>query len=146
MNSLRNGVSNPMTPEQSKAQVIDAARELVTALHLHVVDAVFWRSSCNDQGDPPFRGTVSITYPPAPSFEESTAEIARMVQHVQSMGWTGDPDFHSHGTVVRKNNVVAEFSPQDASVPNPGIDLYGECRDVTTTKDTKGSPEHIAFK
>lgn len=134
-----------MTPAQSKAQVVDAAREIVAALNLHVVNASFWRASCNDQGDPPFKGKAIITYPPAPSFEESDAEIAQMVQHLQSLGWTGDPDFHSHGTVLRKNNVVAVFGPQDVSGPNRGIELYGECRDMTTTKQTRGSTEDISL-
>jgi hypothetical protein len=145
MNSPGNGVSNPMTPEQSKAQVIDAAHEIVNALGVHVVEAWFWHASCNDQGDPPFQGKARIAYPPAPSFEQSDAEIAKMVQHLQSMGWTGDPGFHSHGTVLKKNNVVAVFGPQNVSVPDRDIEVYGECRDVTTTKNTKGSPESIPF-
>lgn len=143
MNKLQAAsVTNPMTPEQSKAQVVDAAGEIVHALGLHVVSAFFWHSSCNDQGDPPFRGEIRISYPPAPSFEASEAEIAKMVQRLQSLGWTGDPDFHSHGSVLKKNNVVATFYPGTGS-QNSGIDLLGECRDVTTTKQTRGSTEEV---
>lgn len=145
MNSEVESVSNPMTPEQSKAQVVDGAQEIVRTLNLHVVTAYFRHSSCNDDGDAPFRGRVIIGYPPAPSFAESDAEIATMVQHLQSIGWTGDPDFSSHGTVVHKNNIVAVFGPQNVSSPNRDIELFGECRDVTTTKETKDSPEAITF-
>ncbi|ORW06609.1 hypothetical protein [Mycobacterium kyorinense] len=143
MNNLQAAsVTNPMTPEQSKAQVVDAAREIVHALGLHVVKAFFSHSSCNDDGDRPFRGEVNIAYPPAPSFEASEAEIAKMVQRLQSLGWTGDPDFHSHGSVLKKNNVVVTFYPGTGS-QDSGIDVLGECRDVTTPKQAQGSTEEI---
>ena len=145
MNSPTGHVSNPLTPEQSKAQVVGAAREIVAATGLHVVSASFERSSCNDDGVAPFRGVVSISYPLAPSFEQSAAEVAKMVRHLQSLGWTGDSAFHSHGSVLKKGNVIAVFDPQGSSTPYRGIDLYGECRDVTTTKDTKGPDEDIAL-
>ncbi len=143
MNLEAAGVPNPMTPEQSKAQVVDAARDIVRDLNLHVVEAFFWHSSCNDQGDPPFQGEMRIAYPPTSSYEASVAEIAKMVQRLQSLGWTGDPNLHSHGTVLKKNNVIAHFDPQTVDVPAQAIRLLGECRDVTTTKKTRGTSEDV---
>jgi len=134
MNPFSSEVSNPMTPEQSKAQVVDAAKDIVGTLGLQVVDAVFWHSSCNDQGEAPFRGQVRIDYPPAPSFDESGKEVAQMAQRLQDSGWSMDSHFRSHGTVLKKNNVVAVLGPQNASVPTRDIQVYGECRDVTTAK------------
>ena len=112
---VKNDVPNPMTPEQSKAQVVDAAKELVGTLDLKVVEAFFWHSSCNDQGEAPFRGQIRIAYPPAPSFEESEAEVAEMAHRLENDGWSRDSDFRSHGTVLQKNNVVAVLGPQNAS-------------------------------
>jgi hypothetical protein len=132
--NFREEVPNPMTPEQSKAQVVDAAKELVGTLNLQVVEAFFWHSSCNDQGEAPFRGQIRIAYPPAPSFEESDVEIAEMVQRLETAGWSRDSDFRSYGTVLEKNNVVAVLGPQNASNPNRDIQVYGECRDMTTAK------------
>jgi hypothetical protein len=144
VDSLKNDVPNPMTPQQSKAQVLDAAKEIVSALGLRVVDAVFWHSSCNDQGEAPFRGQIRIGYPPAPSMEESEIEITDMAQRLQSSGWSRDSDFRSHGTVLEKNNVVAVLGPQNVSNPNRDIQLFGECRDMTTSKgDTM--PEEITL-
>lgn len=140
---MNDGVSNPLSPEQSKAQVMDAAKELVRILDLPLTKAYFWHSSCNDQGEAPFQGRVGINYPLAPSFEEADANVAQMVKRLQSQGWTGDPDFHAHGTVLKKNGVQVVFAPQNAGTPNNGIDLYGECRDTTTTKDTKGTSEDV---
>lgn len=134
VNPLNNETSNPMTPDQSRAQVVDAATELVGALNLPVVEAFFWHSSCNDQGEAPFRGQIRIAYPPAASFEESGEEIAQMAQRLQDSGWSPDAEFKSHGTVLKKNNVVAVLGPQNASNPNRDIQVYGECRDTTTAK------------
>jgi len=139
------GVSNPMTPEQSKAQVVDAARDLVAVLELPVIRAVFSHASCNDQGEAPFQGHVVITYPLAPSFEASDAAQADMVAKLQSQGWSTDSDAHTHGTPLKKNGVQVTFWKQNAATPNNGIDLWGECRDVTTTKDTRGGTEDVTL-
>ncbi|WP_236980474.1 MULTISPECIES: hypothetical protein [Mycobacterium] len=145
VDSLTGQVSNPLTPAQSRAQVVDAAQEIVHALGIQVVKSYFWRASCNDDGDPPFRGRANITYPLAPSFEQSDAEVAHMVEHLQTLGWTGDSGFHSHSPAVKKDNVVVVFDVQAVSDRVRGIDLYGECRDTTTTKDTKGSDEFLTY-
>ncbi|GAA2809236.1 hypothetical protein GCM10010533_54600 [Mycolicibacterium pallens] len=145
MQSDADRVSNPLTPEQSKAQVMDAAHDIVTTLNINVVEAAFWHASCNDQGDPPFRGQMRIAYPPAASFAASDAEIAQMVQQLRTKGWNADPGFHTHGTALTKGNVTAVFGPQNVSNPNRDIELFGECRDTTTTKDTKGRVERVTL-
>jgi hypothetical protein len=145
MSSTENGGGEPLTPEQSKAQVMDAARGIVGDLKLEAIEPAFRHASCNDQGEAPFRGQMSIGYPQAASFEASGAEVAQMVERLQSIGWTENPDFKSHGTVVKKNNVVTVFVPQNASDSTRSIELYGECRDVITTKDTRGNAETVTL-
>ncbi len=138
------GVSDPLTPEQSREQVVDAARDLVNTVQLQPASEIFYRSSCNDQNEAPFRGVVRISYPKAVSFEASDAEVAQMVTQLEAHGWTGDSDFKTHGSVVQKNKVVAVLEPQNVSTPNRGITLYGECRDMTSTKDDTRT-EHISL-
>ncbi|WP_084294189.1 hypothetical protein [Mycolicibacterium flavescens] len=134
-----------LTPEQSKAQVVDSAREVVQTLQLPVTRVLFRHESCNDQQEPPFRGNVSIWLPLAPSFEDSDREMAQWVQQLKAQGWSGDTEFKSHGTTVEKNNVVASFAPQNASTPNRMVTFYGECRDFTTTRATAGDPQDISL-
>jgi hypothetical protein len=143
--SQSGAVPDPLTPEQSRAQVVDGARGIVRALDLEVTRVVFWRSSCNDQHEAPFRSVISIWYPPAPNPQVSDVEVAEMVARLQADGWTGDPDFESHATSVAKNDIVAVFAPQAVGDKNRGIDLYGQCRDVTTTKATVGTTEDISL-
>jgi hypothetical protein len=138
------GGANTTDAEQSKAQVVDAAKEIVAALKLPVDSAYFRRSSCNDQGDPPFQGSVRIWYPLAPSSEASDAQVAEWVRVLRTKGWTTPgPDFHTHATALSKNGVSVTFDRQGVGRKSNGIELLGECLDMTTTKETAGLSEDI---
>jgi hypothetical protein len=129
-----------MTPEQSRAQVVDAAREVLRILRLKGLNPVFYRESCNDQQEAPFRATVRLDYDHAPTLDGSRAEIQRMVATLKEHGWSGGGDLHTHSPSVTKNGVTAVF---DAYSPNDslgGAYFYGECRDMTTKERTTGVP------
>lgn len=138
---LSEGVPNPMTPEQSRAQVVDAAREIATTLGLKGVSGHFSRDSCNDQAVAPFRGIVGLTYDHAPTLEASRAEIQQMISVLKQRGWGGPGDFHTHGSALSKQGVTAVFDPY-SPVQNSGgsITIYGECRDMTTKANTLPEP------
>ncbi len=55
--------------------------------------------------------------------------------------WVPDCDFISHATTLTMGGVDASLSPADAGVPLASVELYGQCRDTTTTKATKGEIE-----
>lgn len=135
-----------MTPEQSKAQVVDAATDVNRAIAEPIASANFSRSSCNDQGEAPFRGIVTISYRPPTDPAAASAAFDQMGQRLQSAGWTSDSEFKSHGTTLKKNAVDAVLSPADASVAVVVITLYGECRDMTTTKAEAGNDEDISVR
>jgi hypothetical protein len=145
MNSLAGEVSNPMTPEQAKAQVVDAARDVGRIVELPADRAFFSRSSCNDQGESPFRGQVNIFYAVPADPVDAGAAFDKIKSQLQAAGWTSDGDFKSHGTTLKKNSVEAVLYPADASVADVLVILYGECRDTTTTKATKGSTEPLTI-
>lgn len=126
------GMPEPLTPEQSRTQVMDAATEIVSTLNLPVVRAAFWHGACHDNGAGPFRGQIRISYPLAASTERSQGEIAEMITELIENGWSADAGFRSHSPVVTKKNVVAIFRGQSAGVSSRGIEVIGECRDVTT--------------
>jgi hypothetical protein len=130
-----------MTPEESEAQVVNAAREIVKTLDLKGASAYFSRESCNDQGEPPFRGVVGIAYDHAPTLDESRAEIQRMVTVLKQHGWSDQGDVHTHAPAVTKQGVAAIFDPY-SPVQNAGgsITIDGECRDMTTKKNTLPEP------
>jgi len=125
----------PLTPEQSKSQVIEAAHDIADITHLDVVRAVFWRSSCTDQGEPPYRSELLISRPLAESFEAADAEDAALIEQLRRHGWQPS-DFLTHGTPLEKNGVYAVVGPQNAATPTRSLHLYGECRDFSSAKDT----------
>jgi hypothetical protein len=143
VSSIKNdGVSNPITPAQSKTQVVDAAKDIVGILNLQVQQPAFWHASCNDQDEAPFRGQMTIGYPLPSNAEAADAEVAQMIKTLQTKGWTIDSEAHGHGVTLTKNGVMASLSARPAN--SEGIlELLGECRDTTTTKDTKGRVEDV---
>ncbi|MGF2946860.1 hypothetical protein [Mycobacterium sp. Lab-001] len=130
-----------MTPDQSRAQVINAAREIVATLGLKDVSAHFSREACNDQAVAPFRGVVGLSYDHAPTLEASQAQIQQMIGVLKEHGWSAPGDFHSHSPAVSRQNVAAVFDPYSPVQDVGGsITIYGECRDMTTRQNAVPEP------
>jgi hypothetical protein len=136
VNKFKDGVSDPMTPDEAKSQVIAAARDVVKTLQLKDVGATFRFEACNDDGKPPYRGLVRIDYAHAPTYEASQAEVQNFVEQLRRGGWSGDTDFASHSPSVAKDNVVALLRPY-APNGSGGIEVRGECRDITDHRDNR---------
>ena len=142
VHKLTDGVSDPMTPEEAKAQAVAAARDVVKTLQLKDVGATFRYEACSDEGKPPYRGLVQIDYAHAPTYEGSQAEVAAFVEELKRDGWSTDSGFASHAPSVAKNNVVTLLRPY-APNGSGGIEVRGECRDVTDhlgNRDTINTP------
>ncbi|OMC46337.1 hypothetical protein A5745_12655 [Mycobacterium sp. IS-2888] len=137
-------MSHPMPSSQARAQVVDAARDIVTALHAEVTEATFSYESCNDQGEAPFRGVVNLSFwlPGIP--HNQPVDSQSVIKGLVADGWSTDSDFKSHGPTLKKNGVntiltIAPTPPPSVSlVRHVGADINGECRD-TTDHRTDGS-------
>ncbi|SUA03673.1 putative lipoprotein [Mycolicibacterium fortuitum] len=128
------GVTDPMSPQQARAQVMDAGKELVWDLGLrgNLVETVFSYESCTDDNKGPFRGKlVMVFWMPGAA---APVDPATLVTALQQHGWQGDPDSHSHSSAtLTKNDVDAYVDVVEAYPPPVGhasIDLYGQCRDT----------------
>jgi hypothetical protein len=142
VNKLKDGVSDPMTPEEAKSQAVAGARDVVKTLRLKEVGATFRYEACSDEGKPPYRGLVQIDYTHAPTYEGSAAEVASFVEELKRAGWSTDSGFVSHAPSLAKNNVVTLLRPY-APNGSGGIEVRGECRDVTDhlgNRDTINTP------
>ncbi len=138
MNPNELGLRDPLTPDQAKAQVIDAAREVTALLGIRVVGAWGGLESCNDQNEAPFSGSAAVHYPLAPGREEARAQTAEFLNTLQAAGWTLEADRLTPPREVRKNGVRVIFEAQGASNVARVITLLGECRDITTTNPSWG--------
>jgi hypothetical protein len=138
-------VRDPLTPDEARAQVIATARELKTLLGIPVLGALAGLSSCNDQGEAPFRGRGAVHYPLARSREEALTETVGFLKTLEGAGWTILPPDYKGGQSVsaERNGVRVIFEVQGGGNQARGITVLGQCRDVTTTKATQGKMEPI---
>lgn len=133
----------PLTPAQAKEQVIAAVRELVTALGIPVREAWVGLDSCNDQGDGPFRGRAAVHYPAAPSRAEAQEQTAFFLQQLRAAGWECHPPLAAQAPAAEKSGATAVFEVQADSDPVRVITVLGQCRDLTTTKASRGTMDAI---
>jgi hypothetical protein len=132
--------SGPTTPppsdEQSRAEVVDAARQLVQAADLRITYASFQWEWCNDQGEPPFHGRVDLAWE-VPAGTTSVAVSKQIAATAaQQPGWASGPPpgFQPAGDVVHKGGVMAVIGP--GNYPERGaVRIFGECRNMNDHRD-----------
>ncbi|BBX96785.1 putative lipoprotein LppJ [Mycobacterium lacus] len=126
--------AHPLTDDQTMAQVIEPAKQIVAAADLQGVSGGFSFASCNDQGDPPYMGWVSMSFL---LHGEPDAYFQQVRAAMRSHGWNdgAPPGQHFHGTTLHKNGVTANMSfvPSDHSYGQ--INLYGQCRNTTNHRN-----------
>lgn len=123
------GDATPLTDEQSRDQVVGAAREVVTSAHLRGVTGGYTFLSCRNEQDPPYQAAVYLNFEiPAGDSSKSIGEIqAAMVKS----GWHEAPSPGEHfGGKLTRAGVTATFQ-QNVDDPAFGImRIYGECRNM----------------
>ncbi len=132
--------ANPVTDDQSKAQVVEPAKQIVTLTGLQTVSAGYLLMSCTNRDDPPYQGAIYLTFSlPAPARADTyfPGLVATLIDH----GWTEGlpPNNHAFGSTLTKNGVTVIIYRQDDS-PGLGIlRIYGQCRNTNDhRRDTTG--------
>lgn len=125
----------PLSDEQTKAQVVGAAREVVRAVPLQEVTGAFHFGSCNDQGDPPFQGVAAVTFklPAGTDTEAAKAYFQKVIDVMAGLGWDtgGPPGQKVHGAGLNRNGVLATVGHRPAHPGYGALRIYGECRNMT---------------
>jgi len=140
-------VTNPMSPEQARAQVMDAGREVIATLHADVVRANFFFDSCSDAGQGPYRGRLRVRLWMPNADHGAAVAPASIIDPLTAAGWQTDSDFQSHAPTLKRDGVDAVISvaPQPQGNGHAGIDLFGECRDTHDhDADRSNLPEDVA--
>lgn len=121
--------AHPLTDDQAMAQVVEPAKQIVAAADLQAVRAGFSFTSCNDQGDPPYQGTVQDGLSVAGRSRRVLS--ARPCRHaVARLDRRPPPGQYFHGITLHKNGVTANMSlALDHSYGEMILD--GECRNTT---------------
>lgn len=136
--SQANQLHDPLTPEQARAQVVAAARDVVAVLGIPAIQAWVGLESCNDQGEAPFRGAAAVHYPLAATTQAAQQDADVLLAQLRAVGWAANPNFHSNAASAEKDGVTVIFEAQGAGDTVRVVTLLGQCRDITTTNLTRG--------
>ncbi|WP_231737629.1 hypothetical protein [Mycobacterium sp. IS-1742] len=128
-------VVNPMSDEQAEAQVVDAGRQLRTVAGLQDVGGGFSFESCNDQGEPPYRGLVEMSAQ-LPAGTATDTYARQVADAMVAAGWTDGPPpgKKPYGTVIHRDGVTVVMGPGNVE-GLLAFTIQGECRNTTDHRD-----------
>ncbi len=122
---------NPVTDDQSKAQVVESARRIVTVTGLQAVSAGYLLMSCKDRANPPYQGAIYLTFA-LPAAARADTYFPAIAASLVSHGWTeGVPhNDHAYGRTLSKDAVTVIFYRQDDDPSLGVLRIYGQCRNM----------------
>jgi hypothetical protein len=120
----------PLSDDAAKTQVVDAARQIVAVAQLQGVAAGFAFDSCNDQGDPPYMGSLQLVFD-LPADTGSDAYFQKIASTMKTVGWSTNTRYQFGPITLNKGGITAEIAPLAGNPGKGGIDIYGECRNMT---------------
>jgi len=124
--------SRPLSDEQAREQVLDAAREIVAVGELTSATGTYALTSCSADDEPPYQGAVYLNFD-IPRIAETQAFFRDIAQAMTARGWAEgmQPNRHPEGRVLTRDGLVAVYH-RDADQPGRGtLQIHGECRNVT---------------
>jgi hypothetical protein len=124
-------VTNPISPEEARAQVMAAARDIVDTLHADVVSADFFFDSCSDEGRGPYRGRLKF-WLWMPADHGTPVPQTVVIEPLTASGWRTNAGAKSHAATLTRNGVdaIVTVAPATEGNGHAGVDLLGECRDT----------------
>ena len=123
--------ANPVSDEQSQAQVVEPARQIVTLAGLNTTSAGYLLMSCKNRHDPPYQGAIYLTFA-VPTEVRADTYFPAIATKLVSNGWTEGtpPNDGRFGRTVSKDDVTA-IVYRDSDNPTLGIlRLHGQCRNI----------------
>ena len=123
--------ANPATDEQSQAQVVEPAKQIVSLAALQTRSAGYLLMSCRDRNDPPYQGAIYLTFA-VPSDVGADTYFPAITTKLVGHGWVEGlaPKDHTFGSTVSKDAVTAIIY-RDSDHHDLGVlRIYGECRNI----------------
>ncbi|WP_083066021.1 hypothetical protein [Mycobacterium arosiense] len=132
--------AQPLSDAQSIAQVVEPAKQIAKVARLQDVSGGFSWESCNDQGDPPYRGRVDMTFAVPPGVDRNSY-YQQVANTMVGNGWSAGapPGEHEFGTVINKSGVMASIGVSPFAGADGAVQLFGECRNMNNHRaDSNG--------
>ena len=133
---------NPLTAGQATEQVVDVGRQLRKVAGLQGVSGGFSFESCNDQGEPPYRGKVEMSSA-LPAGVAADAYARQVAAAMVAAGWTDGPPpgKKPYGTVINKDGVMVVMGRAHVD-GRISYTVFGECRDATDHRNDGATIGH----
>lgn len=128
-----------LNDEQTRAQVVEPAKQIVQAAQLHDFTASFRFESCNDQNEAPYRGVAEVVFT-FPADADQQAYIDHIAVTMTGLGWSEGPPAGKmpYGRVLHQGQLMAIMAPEPDHPRFGSIDIYGECRNLTDQRAQDG--------
>ncbi|OBH16797.1 hypothetical protein [Mycolicibacter sinensis] len=128
-----------LTDEQSRAQVVEPAKQIVRAAGLHDFTASFRFESCNDQNEAPYRGVATVIFTFPTDADEQTY-IGQVAATMTGLGWEDGPPAGKmpYGRVLHRGQMMAIMAPEPDHPRFGSLKIYGECRNLTDQRSRGG--------
>jgi hypothetical protein len=123
--------AHPVSDDQSQAQVLESAKQVVTAAGLHTTNAGYLLMSCKDRDNPPYQGAIYLTFA-LPADARADTYFPTIAEALVAHGWTEGlpPNDHVFGKTLTKDAVTAITYPQRDDKSLGVLRLYGQCRNM----------------
>lgn len=122
--------AQPVSDDQSAAQVIEPARQIIVTAGLQKPTAGYLLMSCKDHDDPPYQGAVYLNF--AVPEIRADAYFRAIRTALVGQGWKEGipPSRYAFGATLYRDDVTAIIYP-DRDFPALGVvRLYGQCRNM----------------
>ncbi len=131
MSPSRPDPNPPLSDQQAIAQVVDPAKQIAKVAALRDPSGGFSWESCNDQGDPPYRGRVDMTFMVPPGVDHD-AYFELVAKTMVANGWSAGapPGRREFGAVIHQNGVMASIGVSPFQGADGAVQLFGECRNM----------------
>jgi hypothetical protein len=126
-----NHPGNPASDEQTEAQVVESAQQIVAAAGLQTTTAGYLLMSCKNRDDPPYQGAIYLTFA-LPAGTGPDTYFPTVAGALVGRGWKEGlpPADHTFGKTLTKDAVTALIYRHDDDISLGVLRLYGECRNT----------------
>jgi hypothetical protein len=123
--------AQPVSDDQSEAQVLEPAKQIVTTAGLQQPTAGYLLMSCKDVSDPPYQGAIYLNFV-VPADVRADNYFRGIADAMVAHGWRQGipPSRYTYGATLYRGEVTA-IVYRDSNVPDVGVlRLYGQCRNM----------------
>ncbi len=123
--------ANPVNDDQSQAQVVESARQIVTLTGLQTASAGYTLMSCKNRDEPPYQGAIYLTFA-LPATARPDVYFPTVAATLATHGWTRGlpPNDHAFAESLTRGDVTM-IAYLQSEEPGLGVlRVYGQCRNM----------------